>query len=77
MQVSVNFDNIYKVKDETDIGTIKVLMLKGETGSANVSDAAGILAIEHGGTGAAAADAARTNLGLAVATISDVLGLFG
>lgn len=37
MEVIVTFDNVYQIKDETDIGTIKVLMLKGERGEQGYS----------------------------------------
>lgn len=32
MDIKIHFDNEYNVKDTTDIGTIKILMLKGEKG---------------------------------------------
>lgn len=54
MDIKISLDNLYKVKDTTDIGTVKILMVKGEkgdTGSANVSDATGVLSLAHGGTG--------------------------
>ena len=37
MEAIINFDNIYHIKDETDIGTVKVIMLKGERGEAGYS----------------------------------------
>lgn len=38
MDITVNFENQYKIVDNTDIGTVKILMLKGEKGDSGVSD---------------------------------------
>lgn len=42
MDITINFDGQYRIEDNTDIGTVKILMLKGEKGDAGTSDYADV-----------------------------------